>query len=163
MKKEKNYKVILIFCLLFAALSYSFSQNGKLPPFRIVDVKGNLFRAEDLPFNRPIMIIYFSPECEDCEALISDLLTNINDFRNVSIAMITFLPVDILKSFVLKNHIDQYPNIYSGTEGDLFFVRDYYKVLTLPFVALHNKSGDLLKIYRENFNMDEILKQINNP
>jgi hypothetical protein len=77
--------------------------------------------------------------------------------------MITFLPVDILKSFVVKHKIDQYANIYPGTEGDLFFVRDYYKVITLPFVALYSKSGDLLKIYRENFNINEISKQINNP
>jgi len=33
----------------------------------------------------------------------------------------------------------------------------------LPFVALYNKSGDLLKMYSENFNMDEIAKQINKP
>jgi hypothetical protein len=69
----------------------------------------------------------------------------------------------MLKDFVISNKLDKYPNIYAGTEGNTLFVRDYYNVMQLPFVAVYNKNGDLLKTYNDQFNLDEISGQLNKP
>jgi thiol-disulfide isomerase/thioredoxin len=163
----KIRKVPMLICVISAFLAIilpAFSQQGKVPPFRIIDLNKKLFKAEDLPFEKPIMIIYFSPECEDCQILINSLLSKINNFRNVSIVMITYSPVEILKDFIIKNRLNTYSNIYAGTEMNTLFVRDYYNISGLPFISLYTKNGDLIKIYNnENYNLDAISRQLNYP
>jgi len=147
-----------------AIISPAFSQQGKVPPFRIIDSNKKLFKAEDLPFEKPIMIVYFSPECEDCQLFINSLLNKINNFRNISIVMITYSPVEILKEFIIKNGLNTYSNIYAGTEMNTLFVRDYYNISGLPFISLYTKNGDLTRIYKNaNYNLDTISRQLNNP
>ena len=106
------------------------------------------------------MIIYFSPECEDCMEFTKELLSRINEFKNVSIAMITFLPTETVSQFVKNYNVNAYPNIYVGTEGTLFFVRKYYNIQQLPFLAIYNKNGDLIKIYNQEINLNDVLKNL---
>jgi hypothetical protein len=164
MKNRMRLLLIGAISTILAIISPAFSQQGKVPPFRIIDTNKNLFKAEDLPFERPIMMIYFSPECEDCQFLVNSLLSKINNFKNVSIVMITYSPVEILKDFIIKNRLNSYSNIYAGTEMNTMFVRDYYHISGLPFISLYTKNGDLIRIYNsENYNLDTICRQLNNP
>jgi thiol-disulfide isomerase/thioredoxin len=163
-KNRKRLMLIFAISTFLAIISPAFSQQGKVPPFRIIDANKNLFKAEDLPFEKPIMIVYFLPECEDCQLFINALLSKINNFRNVSIVMITYSPVEILRGFSIKNSLNKYSNIYAGTEMNTLFVRDYYNIGGLPFISLYTKNGDLIRIYNnENYNLDTISRQLNNP
>jgi thiol-disulfide isomerase/thioredoxin len=146
MMKRKCTLLILASLALFVCTG-TFAQTGKVPPFRMVQPDGKVFKAENLPFGKPILIVYFSPDCEDCHRFINDLLARIKEFRDVSIAMITYQPVENISEFVAKNKLKSYSNIYVGTEGSSLFVRDYFKITRFPFVALYNKDGDLIKKY----------------
>lgn len=121
---------------------------------------GSLFKAENLPLGKPIVIIYFSTECEDCQQLTEELLTRINELKKASIAMVTYLPKDNLAQFVTKYNITKYPNIYIGTEGDSYFIGNYYKVGHLPFMVLYNKDGDLIKIYDKKLDLEDLIIRI---
>ena len=78
---------------------------------------------------------------------ISELLSGINDLRNVSIAMITYLSIESVSEFIAKNKLTNYSNIYVGTEGSNLFVKNYYNISLFLFAALYNKNGDLIKKY----------------
>ena len=65
------------------------AQAGKLPPFRIMQTSGKIFKAGDLPMGKPIIIIYFSPECDHCDKLMKELVKQKEEFKKASIAMIT--------------------------------------------------------------------------
>jgi thiol-disulfide isomerase/thioredoxin len=127
----------------------AYSQSGKIPPFKIIQSDGKIFKAENLPMGKPIIIIYFSPDCEECQKLTEGLLKRMNDFKKASIVMVTYLAVDYVKQFVSKYNLNRYPNIFVGTEGSSFIVRYYYNVQTFPFLALINKDGNLVKIYKK--------------
>jgi len=142
-----KYRLLILLSVLLILCGVAAAQAGKVPPFRMVQSDGKVFRAENLPFGRPILIIYFSPDCDDCHRFISELLKQIKDFRDVSIAMITYLPVENVSEFVVKNKLKSYSNIYVGTEGNSLFVKNYYKIDQFPFAALYNKNGDLIKEY----------------
>ena len=79
-----------------------------------------------------------------------------SDFKSASIAMITFLPPDRLAKFSKQYALSKYPNIYFGTEGSSFLVRNYYKIMDLPFAALYSKEGNLIKTYRKNISVKEM-------
>jgi len=67
----------------------------------MIQANGKVFRAGNLPLGKPIVINYFSPECEDCQQLTKELLNRINEFNNVSIAMIADLSKDKVQQLVI--------------------------------------------------------------
>src|SRR5258705_13772054 len=108
------------------------AQQGKLPPFRIMQSNGKVFKAEELPFEKPILIIYFSPECDHCQAFMKEFFKRAADFKKASVVMITFLPVEEVTKFVADNKVSKYPYIYVGTEEKTFFIKNYYKIMDMP-------------------------------
>lgn len=155
MKKRKGVIFYLFAGLLFLLASFSYSQSGKVPPFKMIQANGDVFLAGNLPIGNPIVIIYFSPDCHDCNLLIEGLLNRINDFSKASLVLITYLSVETVDQFVNKYNLNKYQNIFVGTEVNSLFVRNYYNILKFPFSALYNKDGDLIKSYSE-VNLDDI-------
>ena len=156
------------FAIFLSMLSIALSaacQQGKIPPFKITQSNGNTFKAQDLPIGKPIIIIYFSPDCDHCNTFMNAFFKQPTAFAKASVAMITYLPVDKLAEFEKKYGSKKYHNIYSGTEGYSFFVRDYYKLTEMPFAALYNKAGNLIKSYNKSIPLNELadkLKSLNN-
>lgn len=165
---KKHIKIyIKIYITLFLLTIALFSsgnvnaQSNKVPPFRMVQSDGRIFIAQYLPLDKPIVIIYFSPDCEECQKLTSALISRIDDFRNVSFAMITYQPAETLRTYVKKNNLGIYDNIYAGTEYPTLFVRNYYNVMHFPFMALYNKNGDLVKKYtNKEVDLDDLLSKV---
>jgi hypothetical protein len=161
-----NRKIILFFFLVGAMILLStdaYSQTGKkVAPFRIAMTNGSVFKAEDLPVGKPIVLIYFSPECEECQKMTEEMLKRMNDFKKASIVMVTYLPVETVKPFISRFSLNMYPNIYVGTEGSAFIVRYYYNITTFPFIAFFNKNGDLVKSYTKEGNIDEMTAILKN-
>jgi thiol-disulfide isomerase/thioredoxin len=145
MKKVISVSAFLILGLCFTFNSYG--QKEKVPPFRMMMANNKIFMAEDFPVGKPMMIVYFSPECEECHAFIEGMLNRISDFKNVSIAMVTYMTGDIVTKYVVKNSLTMYTNIYVGTEGNTLFLKNYYNIITFPFVALYDKNGNLIVKY----------------
>ena len=154
-KLVKRLLPVLLSACLLCVSSFVFSQ-GKIPPFRIMQANGRIFKAEELPIGKPVVIIYFSPECDHCDKLMKDLFKQKTGFDKASIAMITYLPVEKLSSFYRAYDLDKYPNIYAGTEGTSFFVRNYYKIRDMPFVVLYNKNGDCVKSYSREVDLRDV-------
>lgn len=123
--KNNMIRYFLLSAIMLLASSVTYSQHNKVPPFQMIQSNGKIFLAGNLPMGKPIVIIYFSPECEDCQQLTKELLSRIKDFNNASIAMITNLSVDKVKQFATEYQLDKYSNIFIGTEGDSFFVGNY--------------------------------------
>jgi hypothetical protein len=156
MKNRVKWRFFLsVMILLIPSVAYS--QSNKVPPFRMISTDGKVFRAEDLPLGKPIVIIYFSPDCEECQQFIKELLVRIKELNGASIAMITYLSMDKVKQFVSENKLDKYSNIFTGTEEGSYFVSKYYKIGKLPFIALYNKNGDLIKIYDKEISIEDLL------
>jgi AhpC/TSA family len=159
MKKER-FLFFLVSVLMLNISQDIYSQTGKVPAFKMIQADGKLFKAHDLPIGKPIIIIYFSPDCEECQKFTEKLLNRIDDYWNASIAMVTYLPVAKVKEFVSKYKLNIYPNIFVGTEGNSFFLRAYYNIQLFPFVVLFNKDGDLKKIYEKEVNLDDLTNRL---
>lgn len=157
-------KLIFYFVLFLAVLlitSAVSGQSNKIPPFQMMQADGKIFKAQYLPFGKPIVIIYFSPDCEECQKLTKELLERMEEFKNVSFAMITYQPVEMVAQYVSKNNLGKYPNIFVGTEGSTLFVRNYYDIMLFPFMTLYNKDGDLIVKYTsKQVSVDDLLVRI---
>jgi thiol-disulfide isomerase/thioredoxin len=124
------------------------NKNG-MPPFTILLTNGNSFSYKDLLPEKPVMLIYFAPDCEHCREFIKKLADNMNGFKQIQITLISYLPLPALQKFNKEFKLDQFPNIKIGTEGNSFLVPAYFKIVKFPFTALYNKAGKLMGIFRE--------------
>lgn len=146
----------VLFIPWLLAFSTVTAQPRKLPPFRMVTDHGAVFKAEELPLSKPVVLIYFSPDCDHCQTLMRDYFARAREFDKASVVMITYLPPERVTRFCRTYHTQQYPNLFVGTEGTGFFVRNYYSVKTLPFAAVHDRSGHLIKTYNRDIPLNEI-------
>lgn len=155
MKSSKRCFAVLLVLLLFAS-SFLQAQSGKLPPFAMMQANGKVFRAQDLPIGKPILLVYFSPDCDHCEKMLKEFFRKAALFQKASIALITYLPVDKVSKFVKDYSVAKHQNMYAGTEGSTFFVRNYFNIKEIPFVALYTKSGDFVKSYEKTVPLKEL-------
>jgi hypothetical protein len=158
--KKSSLVFYIVSAILILISSCSYSQAGKLPPFQMIRADGRLFTAHELPIGKPIVIIYFSPECEECQKITEELVSKIEDYWKASIAMVTYLPVNTLPDFISKYKLNIYTNIYVGTEGNTFFLRRYYGIQRFPFIALYNKDGNLIKAFYNETNLSAVTKSL---
>jgi thioredoxin-related protein len=159
MKRFLSLVVFILLLLLFTSSS-PFAQSGKVPPFQMVQANGKIFRAQNLPMGKPILLVYFSPECDHCEKMLKAFFGQAAHFQKASVALITFLPVEKVAKFVTDYNLAKHPNMYAGTEGNTFFVRNYYRVKELPFVALYTKNGDFVASFEKDINLAALAEKL---
>ena len=154
MKKSINTmkRIYLLLCLIVVAAGCSQAQtmppNTKIPPYHILTTDSVYVTPADLKKNKPVMVIYFSPDCSHCQHLMYDMKPELDKLKGVQIVMITF--VNQLKAIqVFKRDFDlaKYHNITIGTEGYTYVVQRYYNVKTTPYIAIYDKTGKLFQAY----------------
>lgn len=159
----KSLQTLCLLCVLcFIPVTSIQAQKTKLPPFKVELANGKEFKASQLPYERAILIAYFSPDCEDCQAFISSLLKNIKSFNRTSIVLVTQESRTEMAKFIRKYKLDQYKNIYVGSEEKTLFLGQYYNLDKLPYVALYDKMGDLQTTYTQHFSLDAFIKRYRN-
>jgi thiol-disulfide isomerase/thioredoxin len=156
---KKAILVLLVMAMLATATNAG-AQANRVPPFRIMQSSGKIFRAEDLPMGKPIIIIYFSPECAHCETMLKEFFKHAAQFKEASVTMITYLAQDKVARFEKDYPVKKYANIYAGTEGTTFFVRDYFKISEMPFVALYTKTGNFVQSYSREIPVKDLATKL---
>ena len=152
--------LVAVFFVSASLSNYLQAQAGKLPPFRMLQANGKVFKAEELPMGKPIVLIYFSPDCDHCNVMTKEMVKQKDKYKNASVAMVTYLPVDQVSAFVQKHGLGKLSNFYVGTEGTSFFLRNYYRLNKMPFLALYTKEGNLVKSYLDEHGMPDLVKRL---
>jgi thioredoxin-related protein len=119
-----------------------------IPPYHILTTDSVYVTPANLKKNKPVMIIYFSPDCSHCQHLMYEMKPKMKDFDHVQVIMVTFVKeIKAIKTFARDFDLAKYPNFIVGTEGYTYLVQRYYQVATTPYIALYDKSGKLVKYY----------------
>jgi thioredoxin-related protein len=158
---NKSFSPIPLFCFCIACLlsSVAFSQ-ASLPPFKMYRSNKSIFSATELPKNKPVIVIYFDPDCDHCQRLMNDVFKKINNFKKAEIVMVTFKPVEEVAAFEKKYKTHNYSNINVGTEGTSYQLRNYYKLTIMPFTALYDKEQKFNYSYGQDISVDELIKRL---
>lgn len=156
-------KLLLIISLIvFAGCTQAQQAHNieNIPPFKILKSDSTYFTPANLKKDKPVMIIYFAPDCSHCQHLVYEMKPKMKQFSNIQIVMVTFTDFNMLK--MLKNFnrdfdLAKYPNITVGTEGHTYVVQQYYQVKTTPYIAVYDHKGKLVKAYEKAPSMEELL------
>jgi thiol-disulfide isomerase/thioredoxin len=133
-----------------AQVEAPFRRFPSIPAFKILKVdSSSYFTKDDLRKGHLTMIMFFSPSCEHCKHQTQDMLAEFDKFKNIEIVMATYQPFEEMKEFYSYFRIADHPNIKLGRDEKYFFP-PYYRMQSLPFIALYDKNGNLITTFEGN-------------
>src|ERR1700710_2655428 len=91
-----------------------------IPPYHILTTDSVYVTPANLKKNKPVVIIYFSPDCGHCQHMMKEMKPKMKEFGDAQIVMITFMDPSMLiavKTFYQDFGLKKYPNFIVGTEG----------------------------------------------
>jgi cytochrome oxidase Cu insertion factor (SCO1/SenC/PrrC family) len=147
------------FLALTAQRAAAQAETG-LPPFSMTLANGTYFHASQLPKGKPVLLIYFDPECDHCHTLMNAFFKRAADFKSAEVLMITYKPLNDVQRFVQAYQVHKYTNIKAGTEGTTYFLRNHYRMQNTPFVALYNKEGKMTAGYQKDVPLEALHRQL---
>ena len=161
MNRFRIYLAASIFsCFTFILFFPSRMNSQTIPPFKMTLSNNKILNAADLPKGKPLVLIYFDPDCDHCQKLMTELFKKINSFKKVEMVLITFKSVTEVAAFEKKYTTSKYANMKVGTEGTLFYLKNYYKLVKMPFTALYDSKGNYSYSYRDETPMDDLIKRL---
>ncbi|WP_345212431.1 TlpA family protein disulfide reductase [Mucilaginibacter gynuensis] len=146
-----------------AATKQQTPQTGNIdhvPPFKIVNTDSVTITQNNLKKDKPVMIIYFAPDCGHCQHLVKSLKPVMKQLSNVQVVMITWTQLSTVKKFYKDYGLAAYPNFTLGTEGYSLNVQRYYQVKETPYIAIYDHKGQLVKAYEKVPEIDELMTSV---
>jgi thiol-disulfide isomerase/thioredoxin len=161
----KYFFSFLLLCSLTStvyAQSYDstppYQKDSLIPAFSILQTDSTWFNKEALPGNKPVVIIYFNPECGHCQLTAHEFDQKKNKLKNVFFIWVTYdTSFKEIKSFAAEYKLLDEKNIRIGRDPK-YFVPSFYRVKFTPFMAVYGKNGKLVKTYETGTDPDTIVK-----
>jgi len=160
-------QILLLIALIIGAGTLKAQAPGAgsaIPPYRILTKDSTYLTPANLKKNKPVMVVYFSPDCTHCQHFTEELKlrmdneskSSVKTFRNTQIVMVTFTPLMNMKLFYVNFGLASYPNIVMGTEGSTYIVLRYYNVKNTPYIAVYDKKGKLIQGFEKVPKMEDL-------
>jgi thioredoxin-related protein len=132
-----------------------------VPPFTIYRVPdSSRFAKADLKKKKKTLLIIFSPDCDHCQQETRELTAAIDKFKNIQIVMASWLPYKEIQKFYTDYNIAAFPNITMGWDKS-FFLPPFYKFISLPFMALYDKKGNLISVFEGSIKLEKVIAAFN--
>jgi hypothetical protein len=149
-----------IFTLLLGACS---SPEGprSIPEFSMVLTDTTkIFHSKDIPYGKPAMIIWFDPNCRDCQEETENLLANMREFQHANIYLVTKHSREELMVFYNHLKLDTCRNMKVGIDTSASIARQYRRRGT-PLTLVYNKDQYLVGEFVGKPSMADLKKVIN--
>ena len=128
-----------------------------MPSFKIHETNGKIISSASLINNKPVVLIYFSPDCGHCTTLLKQVFKQMEQFKKATIVLVSFLPVADIAAFEKQYHTNQYKNIIAGTEDPVLFLKNLYNLESTPFTMLFDRKGKLVISYKDETPVNDLV------
>jgi thioredoxin-related protein len=160
-------KLIAFFALLSIAASScaqdktaSKAANG-IPPYHILTTDSVYVTPANLPKDKSVLIVYFSPDCSHCQHMMYEMKPKMAAFKNTEVIMVTFVQqIKAIQVFARDFDLAKYPNFIVGTEGYTYVVQKYFDVHMTPYIALYDKHHKLVKEWEKAPSVDSLVTAV---
>lgn len=163
-------KLLAFVCFVLVAACSHAQQDPKIlklpmPHYRICKADSSFVTEAAIKKDKPVMFIYFAPDCPHCQHMMKDMTEKMNDFKHIQIVMIcatrTVYPyLGMLKNFSRDYDLPKYKNITMGSEFPRLDVATYFHVLTTPFVAIYNKEGHMTQYFDKPPKIEDVVAAV---
>jgi len=168
-------KQLVIFFLL-AIPFVSISQNNnydtlapylktkKIPEFSVLDCHSTKadsvwINNKSLPAGKPIVFVYFSPECSHCEYETEEIKKHMDSLKNATFVFVSYHPMEKIKAFYDKYELSKFSNIVMGRDPQ-YYIPSFFRVEFTPFVAVYTPQGNFVKAYKQGADITELISLV---
>ena len=138
-----------------------YKKTTKIPEFAIIKTDSVWFTNKQLPENKPLVIIYFSPECGHCQMSAEEFVKDMDKLKGVELVWVSYHTPQQIKDFAENYKLSQFSNVVLGRDPN-YKIPVFYKIQFTPFMAVYNKKGEFLNAYPQGTTPDVIAKLIKN-
>jgi thiol-disulfide isomerase/thioredoxin len=131
--------------------------SSHLPAFTVLKTDSLYTNDRVIPKDKPVIIVYFSPECGHCQLSAQEFSEKMKDMRGFYFVWVSYYPLPEIKEFSKKFSLQQFTNIIIGRDPN-YIIPSYFRVKFTPFMAVYNKDHHLLKTYEQGTDADTIIK-----
>ena len=157
--------LLLVVMLLVSMASFAQADTTKPvyqrfptpPPFQIMlSDSSTIYTKSQLPKNKAVLFLIFSPECSHCQHETEELVKYKNDLKDIQIVMATLHPLTDMKAFIEHYKLKDMPNVIVGK--DIYYLMpSFYNIHNLPYMAMYNKKGELIGGYEGSLSISKVL------
>ena len=134
----------------------AFKKNPVVPSLYLLQADSTTFTQGDVK-HQPTLIMYFSPTCDHCQVQTDSMVAEMSKLKDVQILMASYSPLSEMKTFYEERALARYENILMGYDSKYFFP-PFYKMSSLPFMALYDKKGNFITSFHGNTAIDKIVE-----
>jgi thioredoxin-related protein len=154
-------KQTLFVALIFLAACRPQSKETaltNLPSFSMLLMDSTtVLKTQEIPSGKPIVLLFFRPDCPHCRQETQDLVDHIQSFKDVRFYLLAAAPLREIKAFYLKYHLNQFDNFTVGKDQERTFFHAF-RPSTVPYLAIYDGNKRLVKIYNGGAGLDYIFK-----
>ena len=138
-----------------------YKKTTKIPEFAILKPDSTWFTNKQLPANKPLIIIYFSPDCGHCQMSAQEFVKDMDKLKNVEIVWVSYHSPQQIGEFAEAYKLKQFSNVVLGRDPN-YKIPVFYKIKFTPFMAVYDKKGNFLNAYQQGASPETIAKLIKN-
>lgn len=132
-----------------------------LPTFDMLNLDSSkTFSTYDIPTGKPIIFIFFSPDCSHCIELGKEIVARKDDFKKTRIYMATPMSsLSAIQKYADSTGLSSMKNVKIGKDFR-FFCISFYGMKAFPFAAVYYGDKKLLTGFAHNFKAEDLVKAI---
>lgn len=161
-------KALLVFCFALTTAT-SFAQTDTLaPPFKrfpflpplqlLLADSATKYTKDDLPKNKEVLVVLFSPDCEHCQHEAEMFYAGRDLLNKIHIVMITTYPTYRMKEFAENYGLNKLNNVVIAKDPHYMMI-PFYDVRSFPFMAWYDKKGKLIDTFQGTTTVEKILEK----
>jgi len=156
-----KYGAYIIILFFVASCGRRPGGGETLPSFNVLlaDSTTNLNMGQVVK-GSPIVLLYFSPDCEHCQKETEEILHHMDALKNARFYFVTNDPFDRLKIFNYHYKLEQYSAIVLGRD-DQFFLLRHFKGVFPPYVVVYDKDKRQRAAWQGDTPIDTIISVVN--
>ena len=162
MKKITLFISVIIYAIAFNScktIQNSDSEISKtIPYFTFATLDGKPFVKDSFDAVRTKFIFYFNSECDHCQKQGKWLSEEIEVFKELEMIFISYEELNAIKNYRDKYNFHQ-ENITFLEDTRLTF-SNLFGAETFPSILIYSKKGELIKVFRGETKVSEILESI---
>lgn len=127
----------------------AYKKNSHLPTFSILTIDSTTYTNANLPAGKPVIIIYFSPECGHCQYELGEIAKKMDsaNLTRAQFVLVSFHPIPDLKKFAATYGLTKFPNIVLGRDPK-YFIPSFFRVEFTPYVAIYSPVREFAGEFR---------------
>jgi thiol-disulfide isomerase/thioredoxin len=127
-----------------------------IPNFTVLKIDSVYANDKKIPENKPVIIIYFSPECGHCQITADEFSKRMAEMKDFYFVWVSYYPLPEIKEFAKKFNLQQFNNIIIGRDEN-YTIPSYFRVKFTPFMAVYNKEHHLIQTYQQGTEADNLI------